>query len=275
LAAPEGKDQSASGTESGAALHGAEGTAAPGSASGIAYRRLAAELRDQLARGEFAHGRQLPTEAQLSEAHQVSRQTVRRALQDLVAEGLVYRVRGRGTFATAVSPGSRHVRSFGSVEDLLAYSVETTLETIEPLSRRIDVEAASRLRLPTDEVMTALLRRHHDGAPFCAVRLYLPVPLGTAVVALGMLAEAGQVTSQTVISVIDRVSAMPITGAHQSITASTLEPRIAELIDGQAGEPALRIDRLDYNANGEPVELSISYFNPARYSYRVELTRSS
>lgn len=96
----------------------------------------------------------------------LSRQTVRRAFQDLVAEGVVYRVPGRGTYAT--DPGGPYLRQFGSIEDLMSLSENTTMEVLHGLSRRIDVDAASRLRLD-DVVYTVVFRWLHDGIPFVGV----------------------------------------------------------------------------------------------------------
>ena len=61
----------------------------------VAYRNLAAQIRNAIRNGEYADGRQLPTEEQLAASYSVSRQTVRRAMQDLVSEGIIYRVAGR------------------------------------------------------------------------------------------------------------------------------------------------------------------------------------
>ena len=61
----------------------------------VAYRNLAAQIRTAIRNGEYADGRQLPTEEQLAASYSVSRQTVRRAMQDLVSEGIIYRVAGR------------------------------------------------------------------------------------------------------------------------------------------------------------------------------------
>src|SRR5262245_59514497 len=119
----------------------------------VAYRALATELRDALGRGEFDHGRRMPTELELSETYGVGRQTVRRALQDLVSEGSVCRVRGRGTFATPSVSQGQYIRSFGSIEDLLAVSEDTRLEVVEPFERQANPEVAGRLRLPTDDVL--------------------------------------------------------------------------------------------------------------------------
>jgi DNA-binding GntR family transcriptional regulator len=239
----------------------------------IAYRELAGSLREALERGEFADGRPLPTETDLSDEYQLSRHTVRRALQELVSEGLIYRVRGRGTFATAVVPGRRYVRSFGSVDDLMAYSLDTNMTTIAPLERQVDVEAAGRLRLDSDEVMAAILLRSHADVPFCLTRLFLPLDVGIALAGEKILTQAGQTTAKTVISAVERATDRPIAGAHQSVAATKLERSAAELIDCDETDPVLRIDRIYYDIEGSPLELAISHFNPNRYSYRLELTR--
>ena len=65
-----------------------------------AYQALREQLRSEIAAGQYRDGTRLPTESELVARHGLSRQTVRRAFQDLVAEGVVYRVPGRGTYAT-------------------------------------------------------------------------------------------------------------------------------------------------------------------------------
>jgi GntR family transcriptional regulator len=67
----------------------------------VAWSRVARDLREAVLRQRFPPGSQLPTEAEIARDYRVSRQTVRRAFQDLVAEGVVYRVQGRGTFAAS------------------------------------------------------------------------------------------------------------------------------------------------------------------------------
>src|SRR5580693_5811786 len=110
----------------------------------VAYRNLAAQIRDAIRNGEYADGRQLPTEEQLSASYSVSRQTVRRAMQDLVSEGIIYRVAGRGTYPVAAE--DRYIHHFGSVDELMALSIDTECEIVTPLQHRVDVETASRLR---------------------------------------------------------------------------------------------------------------------------------
>jgi DNA-binding LacI/PurR family transcriptional regulator len=59
---------------------------------------LASALRDEIAQGVYGVGRPLPSERELSLSHGLSRTTVRRAIQQLVDEGVVYRLPGSGTF---------------------------------------------------------------------------------------------------------------------------------------------------------------------------------
>ena len=73
-----------------------------------AYQTLRDQLRGEIAAGLYRDGTRLPTESELVARHGLSRQTVRRAFQDLVAEGVVYRVPG-------VGPGLRYAAPIGTL----------------------------------------------------------------------------------------------------------------------------------------------------------------
>jgi len=66
------------------------------------YHQIAGLLRDQILRGELEPGSKLSPELDLAEMHQISRGTVRQAILLLVAEGLVERVQGKGTFVRRI-----------------------------------------------------------------------------------------------------------------------------------------------------------------------------
>lgn len=237
----------------------------------VAYRTLAARIRDAIRNGEYADGRQLPTEEQLAASYSVSRQTVRRAMQDLVSEGIIYRVAGRGTYPVAEQ--DRYVNHFGSVEELMALSLDTECEVLSPLQRKVDVEAASRLRLPTDEIFHVTLVRRHTDVPFCYTSVYLPPRIGTLLTGFGELAAAGRRSRITVIGLIDVRLAGSIAAAEQSVSAAGAPAVAARHLGCEAGQPLLRIDRLYLDPEGTPVELAVSYFDPDHYSYRVKLRR--
>ena len=80
------------------------------------------------------------------------------------------------------------------------------------------------------------------------------------------------VSDSTVIGLVDAASRTPIAGAHQSIMGTALPIDLSSLLEVDAGTAT--IDRLYFTADGEMVELAVSYYNPWRYSYRVQLRRT-
>ncbi|HEX4224932.1 MAG TPA: GntR family transcriptional regulator [Pseudonocardiaceae bacterium] len=242
-------------------------------ATEAAYKVLARELRTALLQQRYADGSRLPTEAELAQQYQVSRQTVRRAFHDLVAEGMVHRVPGRGTFAAARE--GRYLRQFGSVEDLMSQSLDTKLEISCPLRRQVNIEAAGRLRLTSDLVHGVVFRRLHNDEPFCHTAVYLNPEAGTALADLPDLATAGARSDATIIGLLDTRLSAPIAEAEQSITATAADDALATALNCAPGAPVLRIDRLYLTAQDEPVELAISHFLPEQYTYRVRLRRST
>lgn len=236
-----------------------------------AFRRVWSDLRTRILADEFADEAPLPTEAEIVSRYGVSRQTVRRAFQELVAEDLVFRVPGRGTFATPSS--SRYLRQFGSIDDLLALSTDSELEVLRPLAAAVDPACAGRLRLADDRVAMATFLRVHHGEPFSHTTVYLPPEVRRRLGEVPQLSSPGTVSPITVIGLLDRALDTRIQDAEQSITVGTAEGEVADSLDLPPGTPLLRIDRMYLDTDGDPVELAISYFHPNRYSYRVRLRR--
>ena len=243
--------------------------------SQAAYRVLRDRLRADIATGRYRDGARLPTESELVARHGLSRQTVRRAFQDLVAEGVVYRVPGRGSYASQAS--GRYLRQLGSIEDLMSLSQDTTMEVLDGLRRRVDIEAASRLRLDGDVVYSVVLRRLHgppgEGIPFGHSVIHLPPAVADVLSGSPHLAS-GAVSTHTVIGLLEPRLPVPIAEAAQSITVSAADDAAAAALGCGPGHPMLRVDRLYIDGEGRPVELAVSQFLPEQYTYRVTLRRS-
>jgi GntR family transcriptional regulator len=241
---------------------------------GTAYRHVASGLRQAIAAGRYPAGQRLPTEAELVATTGLSRQTVRRAFQELASEGVVYRVRGRGTFAV---PGDgKYLRSFGSIDDLMALSLDTEMQVVEPLHVLASLSVADQLQSADDMVMTMSFLRLHEGAPFCFTCVHLPMELGRRLrelPELADLAEPGARGRITVISLVERVSDHPIHSALQNATAEAATADIARRLGCGTDRPVLRIDRLYRDRELRPLELAVNHFNPDRYSYRLQLRR--
>lgn len=92
-----------------------------------AYRELAEKLRADIEAGVYSVGRKMPTESVLQSVHNVSRHTVREALQILLSDGLIYRVQGSGTYVSGRQQDTRgrYVRSIGSSTKLSSGPIRT------------------------------------------------------------------------------------------------------------------------------------------------------
>lgn len=237
-----------------------------------AYLVLADELREAIRRGEYGGERQLPTENSLATEHRLSRQTVRRAYLELVSEGLVDRIPGRGTFVAEREP--KYLRQFGSVEDLMSLADDTSIEIVRPLARGVNIEAAARLALDTDVVHSLSYLRSHQGVPFGWTTVSLPAEVAALVHGSPELMTSGASHQLTVIGLLEGRLSDPIAEAEQTISAVASDSEIAGHLNCELGAPILRIDRLFISATGEPLELSVGYFLPEQYTYRTSLRRS-
>jgi GntR family transcriptional regulator len=237
------------------------------------YQVVARQLRTQILQGDYRDGRRLPTEAELAQKYDVSRQTIRRAFHDLVSDGLVHRTPGRGTFVHSASDG--YVRQVGSIDDLIGLSEDTVMEVVRPLARRVDLMGAGRLRLSTDMVFQMEFVRIHDDIRFCATTVCLPPEVGKLLMDVPELTTVGTVSTVTVIGLLDRRLRTPIAEAQQSITVEQVSESEAASLHCPSGLATLRIDRLYFDNDGNPVELATSHFLPEYYSYRISLRRNA
>jgi len=234
------------------------------------YRLLTQLLREQIFRDEFDEVRPLPTELALAEEHHLSRQTVRRAFQDLVAEGLVYRVQGRGTFVTPRE--TRYRRPFGTVDDLLNLQVDTDFELVGPLSATVDRAAATMLRLDEPEVHSLTFLRRHQGEAFCLTRVFLPPRIAQSLAGCPELTDPGTHTTSTVIGLIES-HGNDIAEAEQVVTAMAADEDLAAHLGCAGGIPVLHIERTYLDRQGEVLEHAVSDFLPQYYSHRSRLGR--
>jgi DNA-binding GntR family transcriptional regulator len=234
-----------------------------------AYRELADQLRRAIERD--GQRSQLPTEAELSRQHGLSRQTVRRAYQELVADGVVRRVPGRGTFPVPTGP---YVRSLGSFDDLLAQSKDTELELVTPLALVAEPHHGAAERLGATSVMEVRTRRFHGGRPYSFTVVSLPEHVGRLLAGVRLLRTVGARRKTTVLELLDEVLELPVIAARQDITVDSAAPQVAEMLEMRLRQPVLRIDRLYLDVDDRPVEFAVNYLNPDRYSYRLELKRT-
>jgi GntR family transcriptional regulator len=225
------------------------------------YREIEHAIRQRLAR--LKPGAELPSEAQLCDEFAVSRMTARHAIDRLAQEGLVFRMRGRGTF---VSEPPTHRRA----NSLLSFSNEMRRQGRTPSSRLLGRalraptrEEAARLQLKDGEKVLWLRRiRLADGHPIAveSTRLHRR----TAAVVL-----AADLQSESLHAVLVRAG-FPPTRGRATITAEPAGADDARWLNMRKGDPMLVEGRVIVDQEGRPLEFTESRYPADRYALDVD-----
>jgi GntR family transcriptional regulator len=152
--------------------------------AGPLYRQIADDLRRQIESGKLTGGMRVLTEDQLMEAYHASRNTVRGALKELAARGLVYTLHGKGTFVSErVKPlVTTLTRDPEGYDEGLVYTAEAAASGRSASNDQVRVELrqassaiALLLQIPEGtEVIIRSQRRYVDGRPWALQASYYP-----------------------------------------------------------------------------------------------------
>lgn len=184
----------------------------------IRYRTIAADLRRQIVGGELAAGAVLPSEAELAGSYDVSRVTVRKALEVLRDDGLVASRQGYGWFVDG----------------------DTVRQSLGALST-IEGQLTEQGRVPQRRVVSFGFDRDHlvvvrvnlaDGLPFALVTVWCPAELGSSL-------SRDDVESATFYELLP----VDFDHATQTIGAALADDRDAELLEVPVGSPMLVVER--------------------------------
>lgn len=221
------------------------------------HRQLFMVLRDEITRGVYAATGALPKEESLSERFDVSRITVRRALSELAAIGLVERRHGRGTFVRAGQQQAPTTPSLGVLDSLRKIAIETDVhlihaERVAPLS-----DIAALLHLAPDEPALHVFRvRSMHGVPVMFTEAWVPGAVGEQITPAAMRKHALYEIMQNLGVRFGRVV--------QEITAQTASPMVAKHLQVEIGAPLIKLVRLMHDHGATPVQHLTTLLSPDR-----------
>jgi len=212
------------------------------------YREIEQAIRQRLAR--LKPGAELPSDAQLCEEFAVSRMTARHAMHRLAQEGLVFRVRGRGTFV-GEPPTHRRANSLLSSR-LLGRALRVPTR-----------EEATRLQLKDGEKLLWLKRiRLADGHPIALESTRLHRRTAAAVL-------AADLQSESLHAVLVRAGCLPTKG-RATIDAEPAGADDARWLKMRKGDPMLVERRVILDQQGRPLEFTESRYPADRYALDVD-----
>lgn len=231
------------------------------------YQRLRDEMLGKIAAGEWLPGEAIPTEAELTRQYGVAVGTVRKAVETLVAEGLLLRAQGRGTFVRRPNfDGSlfrffRQVSANGQPQVPQSRILECRLEPV-------DAAARQALQLAEGERCVFLQRlRLIDGRPLFHERIWLPASRFGALLDL-----APEDFPPLLYPLYEQHCGQRIASAKETLTVSAADAELAAILDVAEASPSVVIERTALGYDRTPLEYRLSRAAAENFRYQVEIS---
>ena len=231
------------------------------------YFRLYSLLKEAILNGTIDNGAQMPTEQQLAETFGVSRITAKRAMDELAAEHLVERRRGKGTHVTyEYKPGPVKAPLVGMLQEIESMARHSDVKVLECRRMKPPANIRDALGMGDDEKALYLLRvRSKEGQPFgyyvswtCGVDAPLKKRDFVRATRLEIFRDQG----------------LNISHVTQTISAVAASTELADHLDTEEGAPLISLARHSYEMHeGEEqlVDFLQVYYHPERFQYRMDL----
>ena len=236
-----------------------------------AYRQILDTLRERISRGDYPVGERMPTDEALMLEFGVCRYTARAAVQVLVADDVVRRFRGKGSFVVA-TPETSGQWALNSLDDLIDHSFAHTVRVRAKgfVTAGQAPEAAKAFALSGDEPIFRLVAvREGDGAPYTYSEIFLPTDVAER---LPQRSLTGAIQG-AVIRMIERLCGVPVAHALQVASAAAANVEIARLLDLPEGTPLLLLERTYASRDGRVLQFARVYCRSDRYRQTVEFRR--
>ncbi|MFO0754521.1 MAG: GntR family transcriptional regulator [Thermodesulfovibrionales bacterium] len=229
------------------------------------YLQLTRILREEIRSGEWAKGCRIPTEEELCKKYTVSKITVRQAIHNLVADGYLLKVQGKGTFVNSVLPAAGLAMKTRLTEEMFGEEVAVEKEVLLKEIRESAPDARSYLK--TDDVLYYLLcRRAVNGEPEYLEESFIPCR---------MLPDLESLDSarSSLYSLLQEKGLKKIFKVLQTVEVARVEGEWAKRLKAEEGGPVLVVHRLLLSSDGTPVAYTRFLGRSDRYKFQTEFER--
>jgi GntR family transcriptional regulator len=233
------------------------------------YHQVYSAITDAIRSGRLRPGDRLPTERQFCEQLEVSRATVRRAIGQLVEEGIVEAQVGRGSFVRtgldALAEPPNTLMSF--TELAAARGLKASARVIAEKTRSAIPEEALVFKIGVHALVFELRRlRMLDTRPVALDRTRVPLAVAPNL-------PAQDFTTASIYTTLEAAGAVPVT-ADVVVSAAVADEATAEALDASPGSALLVCTTMSYDIAGRLVEIGEITYRSDLYQLHTRLVRS-
>lgn len=233
------------------------------------YAKVGDVLRSRILSEEWAPGARLPSEADLCEELGVSSITMRRAMADLVADGLLTRWQGKGTFVStnrAIVQGPPGLTSF--TDDLVSRGWKPSARVLDMRVHTAGSHIGPKLGIPDGALAISLSRvRIADDVAIAIQTTHVPAVLFPGLDKLDF-------THRSLYQVMENDYGTRPVRSTDTYIASKLSAKEAQMLEARTGSPALRSERVSTDSTGRTLEFVESVIRGDHYTIVLNLSVS-
>ncbi|HSV35803.1 MAG TPA: GntR family transcriptional regulator [Ramlibacter sp.] len=231
------------------------------------YAQIKDILRARILEGTYQPHQQMPSESDMMAAFNVSRITVRQALNDLQNEGLIFRMHGKGTFVSKPKAFQDLGRLQGFGEAMRQMGYETFARVISVRTVTPTAQVQERLQLPKRAKVTELQRlRFLNREPISLDVTYLPTSLGARL-------AREDLATRDVFVILENDYGLSLGHADLQIGSTLADEHLADQLKVEEGSPVLVIERTTHTSDGLPIDYEHLYYRGDAFQYRVRVDR--
>lgn len=234
------------------------------------YEQLRELLEADMISGHLEVGAQLPSEAELCESYDVSRTVVRQALMELANEGLITRVKGKGSFVAPLKVDEHLAqRLVGLAEEVSARGQHLENQILVFEQQVAPLHIARILGLDADETVVRLDRlRFVNGEPWVVTSTFLPHDL------CGALLDK-DLRHRSLYATMEQDLGLAVDHGRRTIEAALAGRERAALLGIEPSAPVLLLRSIGYLADGRAVEYFVAWHRGDRSRFDVDLKRQT
>lgn len=229
------------------------------------YIQLTRIFLDEIASGRWQIEQQIPTEEMLCKNYNVSKITVRQALNNLVAEGYLTKIQGRGTFVTCCAPGVGLAMKTRLTEEMFGGEVKLERKILFKGIKEPSSDIREYLKT-TDSIYYILSRRIANDDTIYIEEAFIPHQILPHI-------EKLDITHTSLYSVLQENSTKNIFRMIQTIEIAKIQTDFAEHLDLKSGMSVLVVHRLFLTSDSTPVAYTKLQGRSDRYKFQTEFER--